>query len=228
MEFEQSLTVIFIVIALVLTVLLRRSSSKREKARTLEFIKLAQELGMSTSSKVDKSFRNRLKPLQRFKRGRHERFKNILCEHEHNRELIFFECFRGHRGGNTENRERRVMEGIFHFTSSDLDLPCFSLHEAEELQQIFVSALGYKDINFDNHPDFSRKYLLNCDNEFAINQLFSDKLVAYLEQLTGISIEGAGNQLIVYRPYIRIETSRFKQHKQQATEIFEQFRNQRG
>lgn len=223
MEIAQILTIIFIFTIIVLTFLMRGSLSKKEKERKLEFINIAYELNMSISDKVDRSFRDRLKPLQRFKRSRHEKFKNILHENGNNVELVFFECFRGHRGGNSEDMERRVMEGIFHFTSSDLDLPCFSLHEAEELQQMFVSALGYKDINFENHPAFSKKYLLNGDNELAVKQLFSEKMISFLEKLDGINIEGSGNQLIVYRPYARIEASKFKKYKQEAAEIFEQF-----
>ncbi|WP_417223036.1 hypothetical protein [Amphritea sp.] len=226
MEVAQILTIVFIFTMMVLILFMRGSLSKKDKERTLDFIKIANDLQMSTSDKVDRSFRNRLKPLQRFKRGRHEKFTNILHENRNNMEMVFFECFRGRSGGNTENMPRQVREGIFHFTSSDLNLPRFSLHEAEELQQIFVSALGYKDINFDSHPDFSKKYLLNGDDELAVNRLFSEKLICFIERLDGINIEGAGNQLIVYRPYTQIETRKFKQYKQEATQIFEQFRGQ--
>lgn len=120
------------------------------------------------------------------------------------------------------------MEGIFHFESPELDLPTFSLHEAEELQQMFVTAFGYSDINFEDHPDFSKKFLLNSDNQMAVRKLFSEKLIRFVEELDGINIEGSGNQLIAYRPFTRIETRNFKQHKQEATRIFEQFRGQRS
>ena len=196
---------------------------KKEKNRTAKFIQIANDFHMSTVSKLDRSFRNRLKNLQRFKRKPYGGFKNILRKNKNNGEILFFECYRGRRK-NSNSHEPWVMEGIFYFNFSALNLPCFYLHEAEEFKQFFLSALGCKDINFERHPVFSKKYFLSGDDEIAVNKLFNEKLIRFLEGLDGFNIEGCDTQLIVYRPYVRIDPNKFKQLKNEAVQIFEMFR----
>jgi len=220
----QITTIIFVVALVLLWILIRGASSSHEKKRTEEFVQIAKNLKMSPSKKVDRAFRDRLKPFHRFRRGRNGTFRNILHENKNDVQMVFFECFYERPVKTSDSSGRSVMEGVFYFYSPSLDLPEFTLHEAEELQQAFLGAFGIKDINFENHPVFSKKYLLNSKDEGSVRALFSDKLIRFLENLNGVNIEGCGNQLIVYRPGIRIKTSMFAQHKDEAVEIFEQFR----
>lgn len=59
--------------------------------------------------------------------------------------------------------------------------------------------IGHGDINFDSHPTFSREYLLRGDDENAVRELFTDDVLTFYEQHSGLSTEGAGNKLLVYR-----------------------------
>lgn len=57
MEVAQILTIVFIFTMMVLILFMRGSLSKKDKERTLDFIKIANDLQMSTSDKVDRSSR---------------------------------------------------------------------------------------------------------------------------------------------------------------------------
>ena len=223
METTPIVTIVIIMALILFSIFLRAPLRKKEKERTAEFAQIASDLQMSFSNTVDRSFKNRLKPFKRFRLGLHNSFKNMLHEDKNSVQFAFFECFKKNRSGNPNTSGRNVMEGIFYFESAFLKVPDFSLHEMEELPQAFLGTFGIKDINFENHPVFSKKYLLNSEDEKAVTTLFSDELISFLEKLNGINIEGSGNRLIVYRPDIRIETSKFKQLKQESDQIFEQF-----
>ena len=83
--------------------------------------------------------------------------------------------------------------------------------------------VGYRDINFDSHPQFSRQYLLRAfdeddqgnefsryeepsssalkasKNESLVRDLFTHELLDLLETNSGVSLEGRGNQFILRR-----------------------------
>lgn len=187
-------------------------------------MQLAKGLRMEFSNKGDRALLKQLKPLWRFRRGRHSRPKNILTENKSSVDFTFFESRKTTRTGSSNHSGQRVLEDIFCFRSDDLNLPTFALHIAEELQQMFLNLLGFKDINFDGHPEFSRKYLLNSDDERAVRAFFDDATIRFLENLDGFHIEGCGQQLLIYRPEVRIEPGEFKQLKRETGRILAQFR----
>jgi hypothetical protein len=196
---------------------------RNRNIRKAKFIQIANDCGMSNVEHLEKTVRNRLKSLDRFRNAPYGGFKNVLREKKGNVEILFFECYR-HQRKNSNSLEPWVREGIFCFNSTDLNLPLFSLHKALELQQLFLNTLGYEDINFENYPVFSKKYLLNSSDKIAVNKFFNKKLISFLEDLDGFNIEGCDTQLIVYRPNVRIDPQNFKQLKKEAYNIFKEFR----
>jgi len=83
--------------------------------------------------------------------------------------------------------------------SEDLPLPPFALRPENVLDRI-GDAILHNDIDFDSHPDFSKRYLLRSPDEANTRKLFTPGLLTYLEQLqTMWYIEGTGPTLIIYR-----------------------------
>ncbi len=41
--------------------------------------------------------------------------------------------------------------------------------------------IGYKDIDFDTHPNFSKNYLLNGEDENAIRNVFNEGVLYFFE-----------------------------------------------
>jgi hypothetical protein len=62
-----------------------------------------------------------------------------------------------------------------------------------------AKAFGMQDINFENHPDFSRRYLLRGEDEAKIRLRFHPRFLSFLEQHPPCCAEGSGPQLIVWR-----------------------------
>jgi hypothetical protein len=64
---------------------------------------------------------------------------------------------------------------------------------------------GFQDIDFDEHPVFSKKYLLRGRNVPAIRELFTEEVLTFYEGVDGVSTEANGNRLLYYRHGKRIK-----------------------
>ena len=107
--------------------------------------------------------------------------------------------------------------------TNSLNLPPFTLMPSGWLIDSLSSMVGYRDINFDSHPQFSQQYLLRAfdeddqGNEFSrygepsssafkesknepmVHDLFTNELLDLFETNSGVSLEGRGDQFILRR-----------------------------
>ena len=125
-----------------------------------------------------------------------------------------------HRG---TRRSKTKEATLLTIQKSSLNLPPFTLMPSGWLIDSLSSRVGYRDINFDSHPQFSKQYLLRAfdegdqgneisrfeeasssafkegGNEQLVRELFSNELLDVLETNSGVSLEGRGNQFILRR-----------------------------
>jgi hypothetical protein len=85
------------------------------------------------------------------------------------------------------------------FLVSDLGfaIPNFTL-KPEILWTKFFEHTWGKDIDFRNHPDFSKKYYLRAENENEVRGFFSDRLISFLETHPDVHIESQRAKLLIY------------------------------
>ncbi|WP_271404944.1 SulP family inorganic anion transporter [Tenacibaculum soleae] len=74
--------------------------------------------------------------------------------------------------------------------------PEFTLDKEGIFEYIYHFA-GFKDIDIDKHPDFSKRFYLSGKNEFEIKQFFSDELILFFESNKYYHIEGNNKGLLV-------------------------------
>ena len=89
-------------------------------------------------------------------------------------------------------------------------------------------ALGYQDIDFQAHPQFSQMYLLRGDDEPRIRELFGEERIAFFERHPKISVEGADNQLIFYRHRKRSRPAEVRQLMDEGFRVFKLFGESTG
>lgn len=77
-------------------------------------------------------------------------------------------------------------------------IPDFAL-EPESLWTKLSELAGGKDIDFADHPDFSKKYYLRGENEIAIRDFFTEPVMSFLEKREDIHIECHRNKLLFYK-----------------------------
>jgi hypothetical protein len=144
---------------------------------------------------------------------------NMMHGEVSNAEFAIFD----HRytSGSGENSSTYKQTAIY-FNPTNLNLPRFTLSPENLLHKI-GSAFGYQDIDFPTHPDFSKRFLLRGEDETKIRALFTNKLLNFLESQQKITIEGGGNQLILYRDNKRIRPEEWQNFIDQGFQFFDEF-----
>ncbi|MFK8059976.1 MAG: SulP family inorganic anion transporter [Polaribacter sp.] len=76
------------------------------------------------------------------------------------------------------------------------EIPDFTL-DKEGLFEHFLHFVGYEDIDFDKHQDFSKRFYLAGKNEEKIRAFFTDELILFLESNRQYHIEASENGLLI-------------------------------
>ncbi|WP_298427692.1 SulP family inorganic anion transporter [uncultured Kordia sp.] len=80
-------------------------------------------------------------------------------------------------------------------------IPVFTMEKEGVLEKIFdrvMAFTGYKDIDFDMYPDFSKKFLLMGNNESEIRAFFTDEIIRFFENHQIYHLESNGEALIIF------------------------------
>jgi carbonic anhydrase len=168
---------------------------KREQERTRQFVNVANLLGWQFNEDAGMNWIPNLDNFALFSQGHSKNIKNAMYgEIDGVKAALFdYEYVVGH-GKNRSSFNQTVA----YFEPRNLNLPSFSLRPERTFHKI-ISAFGYQDIDFGNRPDFSSKYLLRGQDEQAIRNYFSDALLGFYEMNQGVSTDGGGNQLFIFR-----------------------------
>ena len=76
-------------------------------------------------------------------------------------------------------------------------IPVFSLDRETLIDKVYAIA-GFSDINFENHPDFSKRFHLVGEDIAIIKDFFSDDLIHFFESNPYYHIESNGNSLLIF------------------------------
>ena len=57
---------------------------------------------------------------------------------------------------------------------------------------------GYKDIDFEMYPNFSKKFLLMGENESEIRSFFTDEIIQFFENHQIYHLESNGESLVIF------------------------------
>lgn len=85
--------------------------------------------------------------------------------------------------------------------SHNVQLPPFAL-KPEGIFDRIGDAIIHNDIDFDSHPEFSRRYALKSPDETGTRRFFTPAVLSYMEQIPSEmkwNIETSGINLFVYR-----------------------------
>ena len=80
-------------------------------------------------------------------------------------------------------------------------LPIFTMEKEGVLEKIIdrvMAFTGYKDINFEMYPDFSKKFLLMGPDEAEIRSFFTDEIIQFFENHQIYHIESNGESIVFF------------------------------
>jgi hypothetical protein len=180
-------------IALAFTVRIIVISVRYAKNRARELAKVAQGIGFrfvgndwSNASRSPK-FKT---PLFQRTRGR---FRNVMTGSADRFQTSLFDY--AYTMGKSS-----VTQTVAAF-SQERQLPPFELRPEGVLDRI-GDAFVHHHVDFDSHPGFSGRYLVQSSEQESTRKLLTPSLLTYIEQLPHEKkwhIEGAGTTLVIYR-----------------------------
>lgn len=87
---------------------------------------------------------------------------------------------------------------VVHLSDIDFPIPDFAL-EPESLHTKLSEVVGGKDIDFDEHPDFSKRYYLRGYNEQDVRGFFNENVIKFLERHEEMHIECHKHRLLIFK-----------------------------
>jgi hypothetical protein len=168
--------------------------------RTKEMKREAEKFGFSFIRGGDGSFLNSLEDFFFMSSANiiYSQEHNLLKKQENSTEITLADlCLRSSKYRTKDKTPTSLT--VLCFKSEDLNLPEFYM-KPEQMPGKAASKFDYKNIDFMEHPDFSKAYLLYGKDDVAVHNLFSKPgIIDFLKQEEGLCIEGKGQYLIIYR-----------------------------
>ena len=112
------------------------------------------------------------------------------------------------------------------FHIAERRLPAFELSPELWAHKI-AQAFGYKDIDFESSPEFSKTYLLRGPDETAVRELFRADLLHFFTGEKGWTVEGEGDWLCVYRYARTVSPKDLRSFLDQTEAVAQQFARSR-
>jgi hypothetical protein len=170
-------------------------NKRRARERTAALKSAASFLGWEFTETAPMNWIPNLEKFALFSQGHSKNITNMMYGEINGVKSALFDY--EYTVGHGKHRHTYT-QSVVYCEPRNLNVPLFSLRPENTLYKIF-QAFGYQDIDFGNRPTFSSKYLLRGADEPAIRSIFNDSLLAFYETNQGISTDGGGNQLFVFR-----------------------------
>ncbi|MEM6692280.1 MAG: hypothetical protein AAF664_22815 [Planctomycetota bacterium] len=165
-----------------------------EKKRTTELASVADELGMQFTPGADERLLPVLQQFRLFNQGHSRRMKNVMTAVTDQLTLTIFDYQYTTGGGNNSRTHSRTLVAL---ESAAFQLPQFSVRP-EGLGDKLAAKLGFQDIDFDQHPEFSSKFVLQAIDENATRRFFTPQLLDLFASRPELSVDAVPG-LITYR-----------------------------
>jgi len=112
----------------------------------------------------------------------------------------------------------------------NIQFPPFAL-KPEGIFDRLGDAIVHNDIDFDSHPEFSRRYVLKSPDEASARRFFTPAVLSYMEQIfpeMKWNIETSGINLFLYRPGRTVSPADLSTFLQQTSSVATALFNSEG
>jgi len=211
--------------AVILLILLARGWFERRRSDALAAASM--QVGLSFQVEGEALPAQAMERFHLFTAGHHRRVRNVMRGSSGGLETVVFDYRYVTGSGKNQSRHEQTV-AAFHLKPPAL--PAFDVRPENILYKI-AALFGYHDINFAEHPEFSRRYLLRGADENAVRKLFSGPLVDFFMSLPrekNWSVEGQGEWLLVYRHRHKADPARLADFLQNTTTIASAFDKSAG
>jgi hypothetical protein len=195
-----------VVAAIVIAIAIVVGQHLQEEERRRQWLAVAETKGFRFSAEADPALWTAVAPFHLFSQGRSRKIVNVMRTDVDDVSVSLFD-YRFTTGSGRHSHTHRQTVALLE--SERIRLPRFTLRP-EGLFHKLGSFLGYQDIDFEAHPQFSDAYLLQGDDEASIREVFADPVLSYYAVRGGLCTEGNGHQVVYYRADRQIPPERIE------------------
>ncbi len=166
-----------------------------EKKRTAALNVIASEIGLAFSAIQDDELLARVRVFSLFNKGHSRKMRNVMKAEGESATLAIFDYQYTTGSGKHQQCHSQTVVSV---ESDSLSLPSFTLW-SEGLLAKLGAMMGAQDIDFDEHPEFSKSFVLKGDDVPAIRDFFDVEKLDFFAERRGAYIETAPNLFIYFR-----------------------------
>ncbi|MCP4546989.1 MAG: hypothetical protein GY835_11040 [bacterium] len=200
-----------LVIGAIVFLVVRYEGRRREA-----LIAIANRLDLKFESKDLNKTHKRYEHLHLFKQGHGKRMSSIMTGTAQGINIAIFD-YRYTVGGGQHSHTYN--QTVIHLHSDQLSLPGFAMRPENVFHKI-GQKMGYQDINFDNAPEFSKRYLLRGENENRIRMIFKTPVIKHFEGQDKCCVEGSGTDLFYYRSNKRVKPELISDFMKEGFQVY--------
>ena len=179
--------------------------------------KIAEDLGLDYVEDGKHHLFNSLSDLSLFSGGRSRKCSQMICGETDEVTIGIFD-YTYHSGRGDDKRS--YTQSVIALQSEQIKLPQFQMRPQSSILDILGSVLGIQNIDFETHPEFSKMFILQGNDEAAIREFFDADWLSFLERYKGFSLEGRNGALIFYCSNRQIRPSEIKDYLAKAYDIY--------
>jgi len=180
----------------VLVLILMVSSYLAAKRRREAIENLAQSLGLEFQPTVSPETMSWLTEVAYFSRGHSHQILNHLSGGTDETEIHILDFHYTIGSGKNASHKRQTVVAL---VSAALDVPGFDL-APESIFTRFSEWFGVQDIDFESHPEFSDKFMLQATDEDGVRQFMDRPLMDFFCKTSDIYLNVRRGFLCLYRP----------------------------
>jgi hypothetical protein len=185
--------VIGVIIVIVVVAVIWTNYLEKKRREAMEAA--AGLMGFTWTAAVPGERITELRTFELFNRGHSPHGRNLLSGKVGDADIILIDYrYSTGSGKHKQTHDQTVIV----LPDGGAGLPNFQLTPENFFHKI-GQLFGYQDINFEENPTFSRRYLLRGPNEAAIRQAFTTPVLDHFAESWGWSVEVNDGQLLVYR-----------------------------
>lgn len=175
---------------------------RREEQRTAALAMAVDEMGLIFQPEGDDAFHQSLPEFPLFKIGRKKLLRNLILADTAELKMGLFDyCFTVGHGKHKKVRKLSVVV----VQSADLHAPSCHLRPQIVFWDPIGALFGKQDINFADHPEFSKAFVLKSDMEEQARAFFDPGLLDFFSQHADISFETREGAFLYFRQWKRVD-----------------------
>ena len=193
--------------------------NRRQVKRVADYRLQAKLMGLQFIENPDGEAYHQFDSFKLFSRGKKRRVSNLVEGDSGDVKISIFD-YKFMTGSKNSMLHRQTVIAL---RSDHLRFPEFSMRPEIFLDKL-GPALGLQNLDFDTHPEFSKRFVLEGSDEAAIRSFFTPVVLEFFENNPYHSLEAHNDTMFFYRENKLRKVEELKDQLAQAYEAFNVFK----